>query len=295
MLIQCIDLCMEICTINEIQMYSLSTRPFALELETSTPIEVMMQITPGVLLASGIAKEKILCTQAVDKTKSKDIWHLKMDTSTESELATPVHTLNELPLTLRVAEGFKAHGVETTMADGLHIHVDIPDINRRYVEAMWCKWERVILQFFPKSRSEKATCSKCLDKKAHSRKGKVVTNHVLDNEANLNGRTGILSFSYYQKRKSVEFRLGDGSVEPTHIKNFVLFVLHLVEYAKSLTTEEIIETLCSPAEKTIPGYKVSQTLTQWKIKDKALRKYLTARFNHFNYSKYLTSRLPPIL
>ena len=80
-------------------------------------------------------------------------WHLKLDSSTESELCTPVSKLEDIDHITNVMSSLgKNKDIKITKNDSFHIHMDVKDLDREAILILWMRYEKIIFSLFPTHR-----------------------------------------------------------------------------------------------------------------------------------------------
>jgi len=254
----------------------LTNRRFGCEFEFSTEWRKMLKIVEPIIVDIYGEKHLLAKHDFFDSNNNYKQWHLKIDNSTESELCTQVSVLKDLKKICMVMEKLEEdEDVLVTENDGFHVHVDIRDVEKEKLLSLWLKYEEVIFSLFPKYRRDNFYCEKGI--KRRTKKGtKNIANYFLDADSNSEDHHFALSF-YFSKdteknlrRKTVEFRVANGTKDKAFVRNWVLFCLHFVEGAKKISA---VKTVCASPNK----HTLDELIQEIGIKDKELTLWLIDR------------------
>jgi hypothetical protein len=168
-------------------------------------------------------------------------WHLKLDSSTESELCTPVSSFNDIPKICSVLKKLGENKkIKITKNDSFHVHIDIKDIDREAVLALWLRYEKIIFSLFPSHRrNHNKFCERSI---LRNKTNKNISEYMQEAIDNTQDHHSAISFFFYKNkqvnelsssRNTVEFRLGEGTVNPIFIKNWVTFLLFFIDSCKA--------------------------------------------------------------
>ena len=218
-------------------------RPVGIELEFSSKFKyVQSLITPY------FNKNEIHIEDSVMQSTNKNIWYLKGENHFQTELTTPVITLQspENRLLKKILNILEKNNVRITKSDGIHFHIDVPDCSKENLFIAWLSIEPIIKDMFPYHRikhsklicdaSEPYTPSKI----PNMFKPADIYLHELPI---IDSHSKSLSFQNYDSNKTIEFRLLEGSINYNDMRNWLRFCLYFIEYAKKI---DPITTLCSP-------------------------------------------------
>jgi len=180
-------------------------------------------------------------------------WHIKEENVHISELTTPVSNLRDIPKICEVIKILDNGKIKPQDDCGMHIHTDIHDIDQYHIMSAWLLCERAIISCFPSSRRISGFCDKMLDSPMSSRS---LVAKLLEDRTESSAHGDAISLSQYEERKTVEVRLGEGTVDPDWIRTWVTFLMNWFSYFKkrnpsrlacekcnSLSFEELIEEL----------------------------------------------------
>lgn len=168
-------------------------------------------------------------------------WVLKKDGSTETEFTSPAITIKS-PQYKKLKKVFTVlndKGVFVTKNDGLHIHMDVRDLEAELIFASWLLIERSVMQMFPTNRKRYETR---LGKKAYAArwirssnsKNKKVGDYFIKYwDSAQNEKYSSLSLRNYNINKTVEFRVMEGTINFDDIDCWVRFLLTFMENVKT--------------------------------------------------------------
>jgi len=253
-------------------MIKIAERNFGCEFEFSSPFnEVEEVIKPKILSMYGT--KSIKCTNMYMSTQNnKNYWHLKRDFSTSTELCTPISKRSDLAKICRIVDYLKKNEISITRADSLHVHVQANDVKPENMLVAWMSIEPVIVKCFPKYRRKNEFCEKFV---TNRKKYDNVASFFREAELNMNEHHQAISFTHYNMRKTVEFRISEGTLEREHVRNWVNFCLSFISYARGL---DVLYTVCE----TPNLLKINDLIDNMKLCDKKLIKWLRARYNKFS-------------
>jgi len=201
-------------------------RSFGCEFEFSTSwdkaVEVISQVLP---------KRNLRIQQDyVNTERNKTWWHLKVDGTTSVELATPISTARDIPKICKVISQISKY-MKVTEDDGFHVHVDVKDLDIRLLMLYWVRCEKSIFSLVNRARKDNGSCEPLFDqfKKDFS---------TLMSEAE--DHHSVLSTCYHDSRKTVEFRVAEGTRDPSFVCAWINFCLDFVDFCKDLDGIELL-------------------------------------------------------
>jgi hypothetical protein len=264
-------------------------RNFGCEFEFSTSFDKMKKIVSKAVTEI-YGRHKLRAREGWYKsTNNFNQWHLKTDSSTLSELCTPVSNCSNIKQIQNVLSKIgRNKDVKITNNDSFHVHMDIKDINRENVLILWLKYERIIFSLFPSHRRNGNTyCARIMD--SHLKKGKQVSEFFKSALEVTWDHHSAISFFFFKKNKkrrkrgrnTVEFRLGEGTTDKVFIHNWLSFLLHFLERCKLL--ESPVETVCDQVVE-VSEEGLDGMIKELDIHDEGLKKWLHDRFAA-NYRK----------
>lgn len=246
-------------------------REFGCEIEMSTPFDEVKSILENII-NNKHKHEKLMSRKAYyDSTCNYGKWHLKTDTTTETELCTPISTFSDMKDIMKVVRKTKSSGVKITKNDSLHVHVQANDVDPRNVLAAWLLHERTIKDCFPSHRRKNDYSSQLIKCR---RRDKNIANFLMEAIIESEDHYCIISFHHYECRKTIEFRISEGTLDPEHIRNWVKFCLVFVETAKKI---DPIITIC----KEINSSSIEELIDWLNSEDKRLHEWLRDRYEKF--------------
>lgn len=167
-------------------------------------------------------------------------WDLKTDSSCGYEAASPViGTYTDLVRHARVGSIIQSAGCQVTDSCGLHVHVGVQDLSATQLESLLklcLRYELAFHMLIPPRRRRGTYCRGTSDDLAAVAKDcfKSARNleAVYSRLAELWGNKHTwLNCKPLSRQKTVEFRFMCGSLDPTFIVSYVLFLLHVVDTA----------------------------------------------------------------
>jgi len=220
----------------------INNRPFGCEFEVSTSFQTLKKIIAPIIKKIYGKYQLYAREETFDSDTRTNKWHLKLEPSSVSEFCTPISTFKDIKRICQVIEELDKNDIKITNDDSLHVHVSIPDVDPKHIIATWLQYDYEIKRCFPKHRWDK-------DKEAYNDeilkykgKKKRVADFLKDAISSSESHQSILSFSNYEERKTVEFRISEGTLDPEHVYCWIKFCLYLVNYAK--TIEDPILLVC---------------------------------------------------
>jgi hypothetical protein len=206
-------------------------RKFGLELEFSSKIEAVRKIVEPVLQVPNFYVE-----DSHSKSNGR-IWHLKTDSSTESELATPIMTLDSphYDKFIHLIKTIKSSKLRITRNDSVHVHIHIPDIRLENLVIAWIFHERQFMNIFPPHRRN-GTYTAPYAYKPRRKNYFNLAHYFQQTENTRTDHHQNLSFFWYEDRKTVEFRMMEGTLDERDIQMWLSVIMQFLEYAKTIDT-----------------------------------------------------------
>ncbi len=199
----------------------------------------------------------------------KEKWTCKTDSSCGYEIASRVlgstrsvlQTLTDLNILEKVATELERKKAPVSTRCGFHVHVWVGDLEEEHLHRLlsyWVRLEKTVMDMMPERRRNNSYCP------CHSTffapNQKVALRDMINRGFK---QRGSLNWAWYGQRKTVEFRVAEGTTDPDTIKNWVRFLLHFCEMVRYmedrpnlnwLTFEESLSILGlynSPGEKKV--------------------------------------------
>ena len=157
-------------------------------------------------------------------------WHIKEENTAVSELTTPISTLRDVKSICEVIDELRKDLIRPQEDCGIHIHIDVPDIDIYHIMSGWLLSERAIISCFPAFRRRNGFCEKILDHPSASRSQIA---KYLENKTDMATHSEAIDLTGYQDNKTIEIRLCEGSVDPEWIRAWIIFVINWVEFVKA--------------------------------------------------------------
>jgi hypothetical protein len=256
-------------------------RKFGCEFEFSTDfIDFAEIVTPIVKRVCGKNRLKVLneCYRSINNLVK---WHVKADASTQVEFCTPVSSLIKLEDIEQIVRALQAKRIKISENDSFHVHVGSSDLNKKSLLALWLRYERIIYALFPKHRRNNNTfCTRAIQDEPLS--NELVAHYFKNAMTSTEDHHSGISFTYHKQngssRNTVEFRLAEGTLNMRLIRNWIAFLLYLVE--KSKNKQALEDRLC---EEVLPvRLSALETMIQeLDIEDEKLIKWLRFRLKKF--------------
>jgi hypothetical protein len=210
-------------------------------------------------------------------------WHLKIDSTTGCELCTPVSTVRDFPAICRVVDTLSKasigkYGVAVTEDDSMHVHVAIGKVDPKRILSLWLKHERTFLSMFPRHRRESQYCEHAVE---GSVRGKVVANFFRDAMANSREHDFAISFPFLgdddrtRKRRTVEFRLAEGNLDPETVRCWVRICVAVVDAADRLN---LARSLCEPES----DGRLDSLIKDLRIRNSGIQEWMRMRQKKFS-------------
>jgi len=157
-----------------------------------------------------------------------DKWHIKEENNGVAELTTPVSRLRDIRSICEVIKSF--HGKFQPQDDcGLHVHIDVSDLDQYHIMGAWLLCERGIIRCFPQSRRRSGFCEKIISDPHVSRN---LIAKILEAETDSASHGDAVDFTEYSERKTIEFRLSEGSMDVEWIRSWITFLLYWIDFVK---------------------------------------------------------------
>lgn len=247
-------------------------RKFGVEFEFSTPLNEMRNILKYEIPKVYGPNSLIIKKSDLSSINNKQ-WHLKKDRSTECELTTPISKPSDIPKIKSVLNKISKHDIKITKYDSMHIHIEAEDIPFRNLIAAWLQIEPTIVKCYPKTRqTNKYYCERLANKKPPQGR---IANFFEKAEDIALDHSSSMSLFHYSKRKTAEFRLGEGSCDATIMENFVKFYMLFCNYASEI---DPIEIVCS---KDITCYDIEDIFCVLKIPYMGMKNFFRERYMEY--------------
>jgi len=246
-------------------------RKFGCEFEFSTSFKDMESIVQNAVY-SAYGYNKVQIVDAYPESTSKTKWILKKDQSTGSELTTPISKYSDFPHIKDVINHIASKDVKITKSDSVHIHVQADDVPRNNIIAAWLQIEPAIRKCYPNHRQKNKYCEKVM--KWNRRNCKDLSPFFKKAKSTSEYHNSAMSLFHYDEWKTVEFRMGEGSVNPSAIKMFVGFYMMFLNYAAEI---DPVDVLYDDAN----NYEIDYVLDMIGIKNASMVKFFNQRYKEF--------------
>jgi len=157
-------------------------------------------------------------------------WHLKIDGSTDIELVTPISKPKDIPDICRVIMRLSSC-LKVSENDGFHVHVSARDVDVRLLAIYWARCEKSIFSLVNNKRKSNDMCEAISE--SYKKGVKSLMEASVDHHA-------AMSCCYYEDRKTVEFRVAEGTRDWKFIEAWISFCLHFVEHCKKADAVSLI-------------------------------------------------------
>jgi hypothetical protein len=215
-------------------------RKFGLEFEFSTDIEIVTR-----KLKRFLNPDELDITDRYHKSINNKKWHIKTDASTESEIVTPVSTLQDLNKICDLIKFTKRNHFKVTKKDGLHIHIQITGIPLRKLVAGWLCLENTFFALVPKYRRTKEHCQSlwdmCATRYINPRTCRVEDALETALEHAAQHHIAFSTERYDGRTHTVEIRIAEGSNDVIFIKHWILFCLAFIEWCKKQQLKKLLQ------------------------------------------------------
>jgi hypothetical protein len=244
-------------------------RKFGFELEFSTPIKKTKKIIKKIITKT--YKRNMLDIEESYGSGAREYkkWELKLDGSTECELTTPISTIHNFKTITKILNELSQNKLEITNRDSVHVHMQANDVPKHNIIAAWILLEKVIMSCFPHHRRDNTYCQKLINKRY-----KKISDFFIDAEQESDDHHAILSLNYYSQRKTVEFRIMEGNLDPNDILPWVKFCMLFLNYAKNI---DPIEIICNNK----PKININDIIDLLNIRDREVSDFLIRRQKTF--------------
>jgi hypothetical protein len=243
---------------------------FGCEFEFSTPHSEMISIVKRSI--KEFSNKRIITqinNSSYFKSNNNKSWHLKTDSSTESEICTPLSTIHDIKTICDIISSLDIPIV--TENDAFHIHCDIGDIPTYNIITGWISIESTIFKCFPKHRKNNSYCERLLPPQQTgilALKYKNAKNKAEDKDS-------VITTYMVPERKTIEIRIGEGTKDPIYIKNWIMFSQYFLNYARNI---DIAEILCRKNNHK----KIDWLIKEMKIDSIDLKKWLQYRYEKYH-------------
>lgn len=187
-------------------------------------------------------------------------WHIKQENTSVAELTTPISSLRDIPKICSVIKLLDNGKIRPQDDCGMHVHIDVHDIDQYHIMSAWLLCERAIISCFPPSRRINGFCDKILDSPMSSRS---LVAKLLEDRTESSAHADAISLSEYEDRRTVEIRLAEGTLDAEWVRSWITFLMYWFDYFKkrnpsrlacekcnSISFEELMDGV-SPDRKTL--------------------------------------------
>jgi len=250
-------------------MIALKKRKFGCEWEFSSEYDDMLKPVHSVI-RSVYGRRYVYSRKDYHDSQKNKWWHLKTDSTTKTELCTPISTFKDMPKIKAVLRGLAKHSPEITDNDSFHVHVQASDVPLDRLLIAWLDIEHVVIKCFPAHRRNNDYCERLISYDGNVRN---IASFLEDARSSADSHHAIFSSAYYDERGTIEFRVGEGNVDWRIARNWILFCLSVIRYAEAL---DPIDVLCRSAYNR--RYAMSDMIEAMELRDKQLIRWLVDRY-----------------
>lgn len=243
-------------------------RKFGCEFELSSSFEDVSNSVKKII-PKIYGDNKLYSKQRFYRSVNNNKWNLKTDATTYCELATPVSFFEDLPKIKKVLALMKKDKLEITENDSVHIHMQANDLDKNHIIAAWMQIERAIMRCYPKHRRSGNTYTQEIMEYRGTKKR--IAEFFLEAAEASSEHHRDISLTYFDNKKTVEFRLGEGTLDGHIVSMFIKFYAYFLKYAKMINPVEVICQEGTIAENAFDMLKLLE------IRDSNIRNFITMR------------------
>lgn len=221
-------------------------RKFGVELEFNARSPVSSRNWLKSRIRESLARQNIVYHRVEirdwERTHNNDyLWICKTDSSCGYEVCTPpLHGPNELKILGNVCKDLGDAGAVFSDNCGLHVHLSLLDFNEEQMCNMlmyWIKIEHNVMHAHPISRQENTRyCPTAISRIQDWESDRLYNGRDLFRA--LHQYRGAINTRYWNDRKTIEWRMGEMTLDPDSIKNRIRFLIWFVDICKNLPPPE---------------------------------------------------------
>lgn len=208
-----------------------TNRRFGIEFEFNWNWEKLDSVAKRIIASICGKNSYVSRNEKYSVIKELGKWHIKRENDVLGEINTPVSKVKDLPEIAKVIETLAKKKVSTNKECGLHIHIEVKDIDKHCIIARWLQCEKGILDCFPTIRRKTLSVEKLIRNRLDSKK---FVSEVLEYNTNRASHGDIISLRDYDERKTIEIRVAEGTTDSKLVVNWVRFLLYWFEHLKTL-------------------------------------------------------------
>jgi len=208
-----------------------TNRRFGIEFEFLMPQPELSKIARriiGQIYGAGYCVSK---DEKYSTLKELNKWHIKRENDEVGEINTPISKLKDLSRIARVISILAKKKVPVGDGCGLHVHIEVKDVDKYNLVGFWLQCEKCILECFPSERRKSISVEKLIKDKSDCKK---YIAEILEHNVNTASHGDIISLHDYDDRHTVEFRIAEGTTDSIFVTNWIRFLLYWIEYTKNL-------------------------------------------------------------
>lgn len=181
-------------------------------------------------------------TRDWERTYNNDcLWICKTDSSCGYEVCTPpLRGPNELKILGNICGYLRDEGAIFDDCCGLHVHISLSDFTNEQMYNLlmyWIKLEHNVMHAHPRSRQENTRyCPTAISRIQDWESDAIYSGRDLYRA--LSHHRGAINTRYWEERKTIEWRMGEMTLDPESVKNRIRFLIWFVDICKHLPTPE---------------------------------------------------------
>lgn len=217
----------------------INDRLFGVELEVSAPYAITEKSFRKFTKIITDRGDKFRICKTYYKSDG-ETWDLKKDATTGAEICTPAIDFNNsrrIAIMLMLLDDLRKN-CYVTNNDGLHVHVNIEDINSRDRLDLiwsWIRFEKLFIRLFPRTRRKTKYAEQI---SPHITSSLYLNLHDEIDFAKVCGKLALKATNHYSivsltDIPSLEFRVMEGTLSDVDIMNWIELCLRFVDKSKS--------------------------------------------------------------
>jgi len=274
------------CRISKDKLFhALETINFGCEFEFSEPIhEVAACIEDVVVDEYGYDNIKTTAYEKVSGNYSH--WIVKPDSTTESELNTPISNISDIPKIKKVIKVLHDKKFITKRCDAFHVHTCCAGYNPLNLLTLWIAIEPAMARCFPVYRRnhDYAYAFYSMIKQNKRMRSQKLTDIIVKDSVlkRFYDHYGSISYSEgvpSRTNSTVEFRIAEGNTDVEFVENWINICLHMASMA--LYEQEYINHISERKFKAIIKFYEMLDILQIQANSK-MGKWLEKRHTRFS-------------
>lgn len=250
------------------------TRKFGVEFEFLCEWKILKKYASKVIKEVYGPRSYYAKEDSFDSDFRLNQWHIKEENINISELTTPLSQHKDVERICKVIDYLRESDIKVDDNCGLHVHIDIHDIDKYHLMGAWLWCERSIMKCFPVERRKSGFCECMIEKPLNKR----LIAKILEEKTDESEHMKDVNLGNYDNRKTVEIRLSEGSLDTTWIRAWIKFLLRWVDFAKSNNPSLLPSHKCN----SIDFYELLEEMEL----DRTTNEIITNRYKKFNRKPY---------